>query len=193
MAGIAAINGAKVARSLLWAVYPFVVFYSLDVIEPRTLGLLLLLMLILRNHYEARRFLRGLGWLSHAVLAALVALSVGVMATNSELLLRLYPAAINLGMLLLFGLSLLHPPSMVEQFARLHKPQLSAADIVYTRRVTIIWCVFFVANGALAAYTALLGSRELWVLYNGLIAYVLIGALMGGEWLYRRYVRGERA
>ncbi|MCE9640491.1 MAG: hypothetical protein K8S22_10145 [Betaproteobacteria bacterium] len=186
-------DGAKVARSLLWAVYPFVVFFSLDVIEPRILGLLLLLLLILRHHYRARLFLRGLGWLSYAVLAALVALSVGVMVTNSEPLLRLYPAAINLGMLLLFGLSLLRPPSMIEQFARLHKPQFSAADIGYTRRVTVVWCVFFVANGALAAYTALIGSRELWALYNGLIAYVLIGALMGGEWLYRRYVRGERA
>ncbi len=188
----ASINGAKVARSLLWAVYPFVVFFSLDVVEPRVLGLLLLLLLVLRHFDRAQRFLRSLGWTSYAVLAALAALAVGVMATNSEQLLRLYPAAINLGMLLLFGLSLRQPPSMIERFARLHQPQLTPADIRYTRQVTRIWCLFFVANGALAAYTAVLGSRELWVLYNGLIAYVLIGALLGGEWIYRRHLRPGR-
>jgi uncharacterized membrane protein len=188
VAGIDAIDRARVARSLLWVIYPFVVFYGLDVLEPRTLGLLFLLLLILRSRHEARRFLSAIGWLNHAILAVLFALAAGVMATNSELLLRLYPAAINLGMLLLFGLSLLRPPSMVEHFARLRKPHLVSADIRYTRRVTQIWCVFFVANGTLAAYTAMLGSRELWLLYNGLVAYVLIGALLGGEWLYRRYV-----
>jgi uncharacterized membrane protein len=34
-------------------------------------------------------------------------------------------------------------------------------------------------------YTALWTSAETWTLYNGLIAYLLIGALVGGEWLIR--------
>jgi len=80
------------------------------------------------------------------------------MVTNSELLLRLYPAAISLGMLLLFGLSLLHPPSMIEHFARLREPYLDSADIRYTRRVTQIWCLFFIANGAPGSFSALAGA-----------------------------------
>jgi uncharacterized membrane protein len=44
----------------------------------------------------------------------------------------------------------------------------------------------FVFNGVVALYTALACSREVWAAFNGLIAYVLVGALIAGEWLYRR-------
>jgi uncharacterized membrane protein len=57
----------------------------------------------------------------------------------------------------------------------------------YTFRITQIWCAFFLINGTLAAYTALFTSRAAWALYNGLIAYLLMGALFAGEWLYRRW------
>ena len=76
---------------------------------------------------------------------------------------------------------------MIERFARLGEADLPPAAIGYTRRVTQIWCVFFVGNGALAIYTALYASRDDWALYNGCIAYLLMGALFGGEWLFRRF------
>jgi uncharacterized membrane protein len=56
----------------------------------------------------------------------------------------------------------------------------------YTRTITLVWCAFFALNGALAIYTALLTSREAWALYNGFIAYLLMGALIAGERLTRR-------
>jgi uncharacterized membrane protein len=49
--------------------------------------------------------------------------------------------------------------------------------------------VFLLCNGAIALYTALVSSREVWALYNGLIAYGLMGAMFAGEWLVRRWVR----
>lgn len=36
--------------------------------------------------------------------------------------------------------------------------------------------------------TALYGDMALWTAWNGMIAYLLIGALMAGEWLVRRRV-----
>jgi uncharacterized membrane protein len=45
-----------------------------------------------------------------------------------------------------------------------------------------------VVNGALAAYTAVFASREAWALYNGVIAYLLMGGLFAGERLLRRRV-----
>jgi uncharacterized membrane protein len=75
---------------------------------------------------------------------------------------------------------------MIERFARLSEPELSPAGVRYTRHVTQVWCAFFVVNGAIAAYTAAFASREAWALYNGLIAYVLMGVLFGGERLVRR-------
>ncbi len=56
----------------------------------------------------------------------------------------------------------------------------------YTRRVTQVWCGFFVLNGGLALCTALWASDAGWALYNGLVAYVLMGLLFAGEWLVRR-------
>ncbi|PLO95062.1 DNA gyrase subunit B, partial [Klebsiella pneumoniae] len=55
-------------------------------------------------------------------------------------------------------------------------------------RVTQIWCAFFIGNGGIAFLTALHGDMALWTVWNGMIAYLLMGALMAGEWLVRRQV-----
>lgn len=99
-----------------------------------------------------------------------------------------YPVGVNLLMLLLFGASLLTRQSLIERLARLREPDLPPAGVRYTRRVTQIWCVFFVLNGSVAAALVLMQAWAAWALYTGVIAYVLMGALLGGEWLYRRYV-----
>ena len=174
-------------RILLWLVYPLAIFFGLRLTEPRVVAIVLGCGLLLRRRRHAARFLAGLSRVDLAVLGGLLLLAGMTAWTNSELLLRLYPVAVNLGMLLLFGLSLAFPPSMIERFARLGEPDLPPAAVGYTRRVTQLWCVFFVANGAVAAYTALHASRDVWALYNGLVAYLLMGGLFAGEWLFRRF------
>jgi len=45
-------------------------------------------------------------------------------------------------------------------------------------------------NGTLAAMTVAIGNVELWVWYNGLIAYLLMGGLVVAEyWVRRRKMR----
>lgn len=75
---------------------------------------------------------------------------------------------------------------MIERFARLRHPDLPEAGVHYTRQVTQVWCGFFFVNALVAAWTAVAVSREAWALYNGLIAYVLMGTLFAGEWLVRQ-------
>jgi uncharacterized membrane protein len=60
--------------------------------------------------------------------------------------------------------------------------------VIYTRKVTWAWCGFFALNGTAALVTALWASERIWALYNGLVAYVLIGLLFAGEWLVRQRV-----
>jgi uncharacterized membrane protein len=48
--------------------------------------------------------------------------------------------------------------------------------------VTQVWCIFFAVNGALALVTALWASAATWSLYNGVIAYLLMGLLFAGEY-----------
>ena len=126
-----------------------------------------------------------------ATAAAALTLALGAGWLNDALPIKLYPVAVNALMLALFGLSLRHPPSMIERFARLQEPDLPTHAIAYTRRVTQVWCGFFVINGTLALLTALYASTDVWALYNGLIAYLLMGALFAGEWLVRQRVRAR--
>lgn len=99
-----------------------------------------------------------------------------------------YPVAVNLLMLAVFGSSLLAEQTVIEKLARLQHPDLPPAGVRHTRRVTQIWCVFFTANGLTAAMLALSGRHDWWALYTGIIAYVLMGLLFAGEWLYRKCV-----
>jgi uncharacterized membrane protein len=100
---------------------------------------------------------------------------------------------VNLVMLGLFSWTLLSPPSLIERLARLKEPDLPPSGVHYTRRVTQVWCGFFVLNGSIAAYTALYSSLATWTLYNGLISYLLMGLLFGGEFLLRLHVRKQSA
>lgn len=162
--------------------YPLVVYWAMGRFEPRWLAVLLLVLAVLRAVAT-----RQAVWLMAAAGAALLAALAT--AFNQALPLKLYPALVNAVMLVVFATSLVFPPSAVERIARLTDPDLPPAGVAYTRRVTQVWCGFFVFNGLLALATALWASDRAWALYNGLVAYVLMGALFGGEWLVRRRVK----
>lgn len=171
-------NAIAIVITLL---YPFAVYYGQGKFDPRWMVLLLAAVALVR--FGNARDAIGRGWLfAAAVLVAAVLLS------NNALPLKLYPVLVNAGMLALFGWSVYSPPTAIERMARLRHPELSPAAIVYVRRVTLVWCAFFVVNGLVALYTALWASYAIWSLYNGLIAYGLMGLLFGGEYLVRRRV-----
>ena len=100
---------------------------------------------------------------------------------------RLYPAVIVALALVSFGVSLWRTP-LVEVFARGMGESLDARGVDYCRRVTVVWTVFLALHLAVTVGTVF-ASRETWAVYNGCIAYVLMGALFVGEWLYRRRIR----
>ncbi|HEX5792885.1 MAG TPA: hypothetical protein VFY01_06380 [Rheinheimera sp.] len=103
-----------------------------------------------------------------------------------------YPVWMNAGMLLLFTASLWFPPTVVERLARLMDGELDQHAVAYTRKVTQVWCIFFLFNGAIAFATAWWGDWDLWLLYNGLISYILMGLLMLIEWQVRRVVKAAK-
>lgn len=142
--------------------------------------------------------LRSIGGPSRNVPAGLtlgllaVAAAVGLTAFyDRDLSVRLYPAFMNAALLVAFAQTLVSGPSMIERFARVMEPDLGDVGVRYTRKVTWVWVGFFAINGAIATGTALYADWNVWTLYNGVIAYVAIGVLLGGEYLVRRKVRGE--
>ena len=172
-------KASSVVLALVTLAYPLIVYVGLGHFEPRWLALLLVAVALVR--LAASR--TAAPW-SMAGAALVLAAFAGV--GNAWMPLKLYPVGVSAVMLVLFGASLRFPPSAVERLARLKEPDMSEAAVAYTRRVTQVWCAFFVLNGAVALATALWASDAVWTLYNGLIAYCLIGLLAGGEWLVRR-------
>ncbi len=184
MAGIGRLGAALLGALLL--LYPGAVYYGLQHGSARGVGLLLGAVVVMR-WLLLRGRLHG-GGLLPILLAGLACALVAVLA-NSGAALRLLPVLISLIMLATFGYTLWRPPTMIERFARALDGELSPAGIAYTRRVTQVWCLFFIVNAAIALYTALFASIAAWTLYNGLISYGLMGLLFGGEWLVRQWVR----
>ncbi|MFP4895573.1 hypothetical protein [Paraburkholderia sp. EG304] len=174
---------------LLKLAYPVLILCAWRWDAPRLVGGMLLVTLWLQRWAGGGPVaipLRQLSRLDWSVVAMLSCASATIVVTDSELLLRFYPLLVNLGLLIAFGATLVRGPSMIEKFARLGSPDLPPGAVRYTRRVTQVWCAFFVLNGAFSAYTALYWSRAAWSLYNGAIAYVLIGVLLAGEYVWRR-------
>lgn len=164
--------------------YPLLVYLGIAHGGWRPLSLILLLLLALRLFLPfGDRSSRRMGWTS--AIAALGFPGAALLSGTPDFLLY-YPVAVNTGMLIIFGLSLFRPPPIIERLARLREPDLSPAGVAWTRKVTKVWCLFFVTNGAIALYTVLSDDLELWALYNGLISYIAIGCLLGGEYLARR-------
>jgi len=101
---------------------------------------------------------------------------------NQEILIKLYTVFVNLGLLMLFVYSLFRPPNIAERIARLTHPDLNPEEVRYTRKVTIGWAIFFIFNTVISLYTVFYCSLETWTLYNGFIAYVLVGILFSVEY-----------
>ena len=124
---------------------------------------------------------------------SLVLLALGVLSlvTNSAIILRFYPLLMNILLLATFAGTLFFPPNMIFRFATMQDKSirfsLGEKQVeAYCRKVTIVWCAFFVLNGSVTAFTVFRGSDALWSVYNGGIAYILMGILFAGEFAVRK-------
>jgi uncharacterized membrane protein len=127
------------------------------------------------------RFLPG-------VLIALLGLAA--LFWQSSLSLQYYPVLINLVFLCLFAASLWQKETLIERLARRFEPDLPESGVRYTRRVTQAWCLFFILNG-LVAWWSIGAGAAVWAIYNGVIAYILMGLMFAGEWLCRRRLKNR--
>lgn len=174
-----------VILALIGFAYPVLAYFGLSKFNPRIILICLLIAIILRAAlFVASRRMRA------AFITLFLATLIALVGWHSELhALRLYPVAISLTLAAIFGASLWFPPPVIERLARLRDPDLDAFGIRYTRALTKIWVAFFILNAAIATWTVWQGTLAQWTLYNGLISYLLIGALFFGEWPVRRLVR----
>ena len=182
----------KYSVVILTIAYPFIVYYSLGNIDEKWLLLFLLSLLVMR-WFVAKKITNNSMIESKAVLLSVVGISLIIWMKGESVGLKFYPVIVSGGLLLLFAASLFAEQSIVERLARLQDKNLSKNAIKYTKKVTVCWCAFFIINASIATYIALWENDEVWVLYNGLISYVLMGTLAAGEWIVRQKFKKKDA
>ncbi|ALH95181.1 septation protein IspZ [Acinetobacter equi] len=159
--------------------YPFLAGYCLAEGQYVWVGLLLITLGCLKLFSKGNALLLPLT--TFAILCGALSLIL-----KDEAWLKLYPVFMSLGALIIFALTLIKPPSMIERFARIVEPDLPHEGVIWTKKVTMVWCLFFLCNSLIATYTVFMTSMEIWVLYNGFISYFLMGILFVVEFILRK-------
>jgi uncharacterized membrane protein len=197
----------KIIITILTLLYPLVVFYGLKYYSIQIVSLCVLAVFILRSlsvyllkkkqssHSSQFKQDANSSQLSEQmafkkILPLIIILLLGgSFVLDSQMGLLLYPVVINAVLAVTFYYSLISPPPIIERLALLTKPDLPEHAITYTRKVTVVWLCFFVFNGLIACYTTFYCDLATWTLYNGFIAYLLMGVLFAVEYMVRLRVQ----
>jgi uncharacterized membrane protein len=169
-------------------VYSLAVYFLHNKISPTALIAVALFFIGVRISFSrsaiARLWRLPLG-------VAIVAL-VAIAFLNQVLATKAYPVAMSLAAAATFAMTLRCPPSLIERFARIRRPELPPEAVGYCRRMTVVWVAWLTVNGFTAAILAMWGSLDAWALWTGLLSYIGTGMLIIGEIVYRRLVLERR-
>jgi uncharacterized membrane protein len=168
--------------------YPFAVYFGLQILPPVLIGLTLMGFLSVRLflfRHEHNRHIEKIALVLSLLLVALL------LVFDSLLAIKSYPITISLSLAAVFGYSLIHPPCAIERIARLMEPNLNDKGVAYTRKVTIVWIIFFLINASISLMTAVWGDLEVWTFYNGFLSYLCVGIVFGLEFIVRQFVKKQ--
>jgi uncharacterized membrane protein/acyl-CoA synthetase (AMP-forming)/AMP-acid ligase II len=199
----------RIFLGILFVLYPVLIFFLLVVakIPMRTFSLCviafaLLFFLVMTGKNRSSGSQSGtsvqkknLPWRQLVSVSFLFIFALICVITNKDIFLKLYPITVSAMLLFVFGSTLFWmKPNMILRFASMADKTIIGGPYEkrvteYCRKVTVIWCVFFILNGCAAAYTTFCCSTEVWSLYNGGISYILMGVLFTGEFIVRKLVQ----
>lgn len=168
-----------------FAIYAGIKFKLIKYVLPVIAAVFLLRLVLSRKNHSQFKIL------TFCSLVTAMILCTGAMIFNSLKLVLFYPVFVNTLFFVMFFLSLFKGEALITRLAKFSQKDEVLPDyaISYTRKVTLVWSVFFVLNSIIALYTAILNDIEIWTLYNGLISYILIGCLMTVEFVIRFIIR----
>ena len=198
----------RVLFYIVAAIYPVLVFTMLVVFKlpVRILSLCVValafafcLSATCSRNSDAESEKKALDWRPMLSSALFLLAGIFCFAFNSKIFLKLYSVAISATLLCVFGSSLFFKPNIIFRFACLSDKTIKGSSFEnqvneYCRKVTIIWCAFFIINGSISAFSSLhdFGSDALndkiWSVYNGGISYILMGLLFTVEFIVRKMV-----
>ena len=77
-------------------------------------------------------------------------------------------------------------PLVTQMARRVQAGELSTRQVLYTRKVTIAWCAFFVATAAVSVLLFVLAPAAAWSAFANLLTAPLVALMFVGEYLARR-------
>jgi uncharacterized membrane protein len=170
----------SLAGALLLLTYPFLVRWSAARGLPNAA---LIAWSVLFGAWGLRHPRARWGWLA----AALLVLAAATLDLTPVWLAYAPPVLINLALAVSFGATLLSGREpIISRIARTERGVLEPDLAIYTRRLTSIWTVFFVAMAMVCAILASYGLERAWAWFTGVGNYLLVAALFVGEWIYRQ-------
>ncbi len=101
---------------------------------------------------------------------------------------KLYPVFANLTVFLVFFISIFSKETVIQKFAKAVDGELSPNAIIYTRHLTYIWSGLTFFNFLMSLISVFM-STKFWAVYNGFIAYLLIGTLLCVEYIIRMILK----
>lgn len=138
---------------------------------------------------------RWLGAIAALVLAWLCGEALMGVTLPPNLLYLAQHAGIHLFLAAAFGSTLRrgHTPLVTAMAARVHR-ELTPGMVVYTRKLTLAWVIYFIAMAAISLGLYLFASFEAWALFANLLTPIVLVLMFGGEyWLrYRLHPEFER-
>ncbi|MBD2810062.1 hypothetical protein ID853_04000 [Xenorhabdus sp. Vera] len=182
----------RIVNTVMLIAWPFLVWAMVNYGQFHAMLIVIILFFVLRlllSRYQTRNQQKAV-WNAGWILSITgIILGFASLFLRNHQLLMYYPVVVNVVLLTLFSGSLRYGPPIIERVARFKEPDLPPEGIIYTRKVTYIWSLFFIFNGSVAFGTCLYNDMNLWTLWNGMVSYLLIGSLIAIEWLIRQRVR----
>ncbi|RCS57505.1 hypothetical protein [Parvibium lacunae] len=159
------------------------------------LGLIALLLLLMRlfiiYHRTALQISLSFNYRHYFAIAVLCILlgATYVLSVSAQWQVQvalLYPSLVSWIAALAFLLSFFWPPTLIERYARMRDPHIPIAARSYFQKLTMIWVVWLILNGLIAAYLAFSAQYAHWAFYTGVLSYLVMAGLLLGEWIYRQ-------
>ena len=174
-----------VVNVVLLAVYPLGVWWSLTHVSSRTVGLVLMALIVPLLLVRLRNGREHFWPLMRLVLSVVGLLLLAVVFDDARFVLAL-PVLINVALLVQFASSLRGPMPIVERFARMQDGELTPPKVAHCRQATVAWSVFFALNAAACAALAMWAPVAIWAGYTGGLAYGLMFLMFAGEYIIRK-------
>jgi uncharacterized membrane protein len=169
--------------------YPFVSHAAIVQGQPLWSAIYLLVLI---GYFLARELIdrnyRPAFFLLMLLLAGLGLVSV----KQLFLLMYLPPAVVSLGLLMIFGRTLLAGKvPIITRYAELIDGELSEEVKSYTYRVTQAWTLFFFTLFIESIALAIFAPVSIWSLFTNVINYVAISVMFIAEYFYRKRTFGS--